>query len=93
MEKIKGFPRAEFIIYCVFCAAGAAILVPSLKLGLGEKGELGPGFLPFAAGLCVLVTSAVLAVLTLIKSEKTNPSAELGKHRPKRVAAIRRNSR
>ena len=77
MEKIKGFSRAEFIIYCVFCAVGLAILVPSLKLGLGEKGELGPGLLPFAAGLCMLGTGAVLAVLTLIKSEKAKTSEEL----------------
>ena len=77
MERIKGFSRAEFIIYCVFCAAGAAILVPSLKLGLGAKGELGSGLLPFAAGLCVLVTSALLAVLTLIKNGKADPSEEL----------------
>jgi hypothetical protein len=77
VEKMKGFLRTEFIIYSVFCAAGAAILVPSLKLGLGGKGELGPGLLPFAAGLCVLVTGAVLAVLTLIKSGKADPSEEL----------------
>jgi hypothetical protein len=77
VEKIKRFSRAEFIVYCVFGAAGAAILVPSLKLGLGAKGELGPGLLPFAAGLCVLVTGAALAVLTLIKSRKADPAEEL----------------
>jgi hypothetical protein len=77
VEKIKRFSRAEFIIYCVFCAAGAAILVPSLKLGLGAKGDLGPGLLPFAAGLCVLVTGAISAVLTIIKSGKVDPSEEL----------------
>jgi hypothetical protein len=77
VEKIKGFSRAEFIIYCVFCAAGAGILFPSLKLGLGAKGELGPGLLPFTAALCVLVTGAVLAVLTLIKSGKIDTSEEV----------------
>jgi len=77
VEKIEGFSRAEFIIYCVFCSAGAAILVPSIKLGLGGRGELGPGLLPFAAGLCLLMTGAVLAALTLIKSKKTNPSEEI----------------
>ncbi|MBI4765905.1 MAG: tripartite tricarboxylate transporter TctB family protein [Deltaproteobacteria bacterium] len=79
MEKIKGFSRAEFIIYGVFCAAGAAILLPSLKLGLGEKGDLGPGFLPFVAGLCVLVSGALLAILNLMKRGKASPSADLGK--------------
>jgi hypothetical protein len=77
VEKIKRFSKAEFIIYCVFCAVGATILIPSLKLGLGAKGELGPGLLPFAAGLCVLMTAAVLAGLTLIKSGKVDPSEEL----------------
>lgn len=67
----------EFIVYCGFCAAAAALLFPSIKLGLGEKGELGPGFLPFAATLCVLVTGGLLAVSTFIKRGKANPSAEL----------------
>jgi hypothetical protein len=77
VEKIAVFLRADFVIYCFSCVVGAGILVPSLKLGLGAKGELGPGLLPFAAGLCVLVTGAILAVLTLIKREKAAPSEEV----------------
>jgi putative tricarboxylic transport membrane protein len=78
-KKMKIFSRLEFIVYCVFCAAAAAIIVPSVRLGLGGKEELGPGLLPFLASLCVLATGAVLAILTLLRREKVNPSAELEK--------------
>lgn len=76
---MKDFSKAEIILYGVFCATASVILVPSMKLGLGDKGELGPGFLPFVAGLCVLVTGAVLAIITLIKKKKDNPLAEAEK--------------
>jgi putative tricarboxylic transport membrane protein len=73
---MKGFSKAEFVIYCFFCVGGAGIIVPSMKLGIGGEGELGPGLLPFVAGLCVLVTGGVLAILTLVRTEQANPSAE-----------------
>ena len=76
MGKMKGFSKAEFVVYCIFCGGAAAIIVPSVKLGIGGKGELGPGLLPFVASLCVLVTGAVLAILTLVRREKVSPSAE-----------------
>lgn len=47
-----------------------------MKLGIGGKGELGPGLLPFVAGLFVLVTGCVLGILTLARREQTGPSAE-----------------
>jgi len=70
------FSKAEFIVYWVFCAIAAAILVPSIKLGIGGKRELGPGFLPFLASLCILVTGVVLAILTLMRGKKVNLSPE-----------------
>lgn len=76
MEKMKRISRGEFVVYCGFCAAAAALLFPSIKLGLGDKGELGPGFLPFAAAFCVLVTGGLLVVSALIKKGKANPSTE-----------------
>ena len=76
MGKIKGLPGTELITYGVFCSLAAVILFPSLKLGLGGKGDLGPGLLPFAAGLCVLGTGITLALSALIKREKIDPSAE-----------------
>ncbi len=73
---MKNFSRAELVIYGVLGACAAAVLAPSWKLGFGEKGELGPGFLPFVAGLCIMVTSAVLIVFNLLKKSKDSPPAE-----------------
>src|SRR4030043_1827531 len=76
MEKIKSISKTELIIYGIFCSFAAAMLSPSLKLGLGEKGDLGPGLLPLAANLCVLITGIALAISVLIKREKIDPSGE-----------------
>lgn len=76
---MKDFSKAELFIYGVLAAFAAAVLAPSWKLGFGEKGELGPGFLPFVASLCILVTSAVLIVINLFKKSKGGPPADKGK--------------
>lgn len=49
---------------------------PSWKLGLGGKGELGPGFLPFTASLCILVTGVALVIINLLKKPKDDHPAE-----------------
>jgi hypothetical protein len=76
MKRMTRVSRGEFNVYCGFCAAGAALLFPSIKLGLGDKGELGPGFLPFAAALCLLVTGGLLIVWALIRKGKADPSTD-----------------
>jgi hypothetical protein len=67
---MEDLSKAELVTYGVLCAVAAAVIIPSLKLGLGEKGELGPGFLPFVASLCILVAVIVAVILNLIKKKK-----------------------
>jgi len=59
--------KIDLYIYCFFILIALVMIKPSLELGLGEIGELGPGLLPFVALLCVLSMSAVLAVLSLVR--------------------------
>jgi hypothetical protein len=76
---MKNLSQAELVTYGILCAFAAVVIVPSWKLGLGEKGELGPGFLPFVASLCVLVAGAVLVIFKLIKKQRDDHPAETEK--------------
>jgi len=76
---MKDISKAELVTYVVLCAVAAAVIIPSWKLGLEEKGELGPGFLPFVSSLCVLVAGILAVILNLIKKQKGVLSAEAEK--------------
>jgi hypothetical protein len=76
MKKPKTRPTAELIVYGILSAFAAVMLFPSLNLGLGEKGNLGPGLLPFAASLCMLVTGPILGLSNLKKKGIVYPSME-----------------
>ena len=69
MEKGK-FLKIDLYIYCFFIIVALVMIKPSLELGLGEIGELGPGLLPFVALLCVLSMSAALAILSLVHGQR-----------------------
>lgn len=66
MEKRKRL-KSDFFLYCLFGLFALVMIKPSLDLGLGEIGEVGPGLLPFIALACVLSLSMVLVLLTLIR--------------------------
>jgi hypothetical protein len=68
---MKGFPKAEFITYCIFVAVFAAAMIGSLDLGLVGFSDLGPGGLPFAASCCILGTSIGLIGKTFLQRKKT----------------------
>jgi hypothetical protein len=84
-------PSAQIVFYCISCAVGLSVIPLSLELGLGSSRELGPGLLPFIAGLVVLVTSLALLVTTLFRIKRTvapAPAEGLGREASLRVMAI-----
>ncbi|MEW6184604.1 MAG: tripartite tricarboxylate transporter TctB family protein [Thermodesulfobacteriota bacterium] len=76
MKKIKARIKPDLIVYGILTAFAAVMLFPSLDLGLGEKGNLGPGLLPFIASICILVTGSTLGISSLLKKARAGPSPE-----------------
>ena len=71
--------KSEIAVYCAFCVVSAIALVTSLKYGLGNIGELGPGLLPFATTLCVFVFGIILIFTTLSRRKEEKPAARVEK--------------
>lgn len=51
----------------VLLSLGAAVLLESISLGLGTWSVPGPGFLPFGAGLGLLLSSLITFLATIMK--------------------------
>ncbi|MFP7696449.1 tripartite tricarboxylate transporter TctB family protein [Trueperella sp. LYQ143] len=54
----RKFDVGEWVVKCVFLGVGIAVLIAGLGYGLQDKnGLVGPGLMPFAAGLVTVVAS------------------------------------
>jgi putative tricarboxylic transport membrane protein len=69
--------KKEIISGGLWLCIATAVLVASVRLGLGTYDNPGPGFLAFGAGVLLAVLSVALLVVTLSEKEKTVPLSDL----------------
>lgn len=81
--------RADVIANLFWMALGAALCLGALKLGLGDPGDPGSGFLPFGTGILISALGLLqLAALAFRKGRGGAPAATGAAADWKRPAAV-----
>ncbi len=73
--------KKEIISSVLWLCIAIAVLIASIRLGIGPFNNPGPGFLAFCAGLLLAVLSGALIVAGLKGKEQSAPLSELWKDR------------
>lgn len=73
--------KKESLSGILWLCIAIAVLVASVRLGLGAYQNPGPGFLAFWAAVLLALFSGVLLLVSLSGQENSNPLADLWKRR------------